>query len=170
MRQYLNIIFLCKKRTIKVSKPCAKQNVKERARIQYILYKNFIARNLNCCIHKLSFYKNTRAKLVFDICILAKYRQTYSVYCYKTPLTSLPLSATSRMILLANLTSSSVSTKIFMLHISRISGICNTKIPSIIITSAGYIYQESFYIRECVAKSYIGIFTALKIMLFQLFI
>ena len=77
---------------------------------------------------------------------------TNVVYCEMTPSTDRPRSTVSRFNRLAKRRSSSVSTKIFMWHKSLTSCIANTKMPSMMITSAGSTAMVSST-RECVTKS-----------------
>ena len=86
---------------------------------------------------------------------------TNVVYCVMTPSTDRPRSTVSRFKRLASRRSSSVSTKIFMWHKSRTSFIAKTKMPSMMITSAGSTAMVSST-RACVTKSYTGTFTGLR--------
>jgi len=89
---------------------------------------------------------------------------TNFVYCAMTLSTSLPLETVSRLILLASLRSSSVSTKIFMFSAFLTSSMCNTMIPSMITTSPGFTSFVSVSLRWCVVKSYTGILTGCRFL------
>lgn len=65
---------------------------------------------------------------------------TNRVYCSITPCTSRPRSHVSRLMRLARRTSSSVSTKIFMLSSARTSSMASVRMPSKMMTSAGYTF------------------------------
>ena len=80
---------------------------------------------------------------------------TKLVYWVMTPSTLRPRSTVSRLSRRASLKSSSVSTKIFMWHRSRTSFIASTRMPSMMITSAGSTEMVSSTLL-CVTKSYTG--------------
>eukprot|EP00982_Pelagococcus_subviridis_P000578 4802-Pelagococcus_subviridis.AAC.5 len=86
---------------------------------------------------------------------------TNVVYCEMTPSTLRPRSTVSRFSRRASRKSSSVSTKIFMWHRSRTSSIASTRIPSMMMTSAGSTRIVSSP-RECVTKSYTGTSTGFR--------